>query len=114
MFDTSPEAQAHNTELLASYDLDFVAMIRDLQDTTVGYNSEFRPVGQLRLILGDHPHFPYLEEMAQHGMEYKFSSEITGDERVSELTAMVAWGNHKSAEAEAASQVTAGLFHKDV
>jgi hypothetical protein len=111
-FDTSPEAIAHNTKLLADYSLDFVALMGDLQATTVGYNSEFRPVSQLRLILGDHPHFPYLEEMAKHGMEYKFSLEITEDERVSKLTAMVARGNHKLAEA--ASQVTAALFNKDV
>jgi hypothetical protein len=112
MFDTSPEALAHNTKLLADYSLDFVALMGDLQATTVGYNSEFRPVSQLRLRLGGHPHFPYLEEMAKHGMEYKFSSEITENERVSELTAKVARGNHKSAEA--ASQVTAALFNKDV
>jgi hypothetical protein len=112
MFDTSPVAIAHNTKRLADYILDFVALMGDRQATTVGTNSEFRPMSQLRLILGDHPHSSYFEEMTKHGMEYKFSSEITEDERVSELTAMVARGNHKSAEA--ASQVTTTLFNKDV
>jgi hypothetical protein len=43
-FDTSPEALDKNTALIASYDYDFEALLADCQDTTIGDNSEFRPV----------------------------------------------------------------------
>lgn len=111
-FDTTPEAIAHNTDLLFQHNLDFVAMMHGLQETTAGYNSEFRPIGQLRSILGDHPNFYYIEELADKGMEYKFTRELSEKERKSELTAMIGRGNHKSAE-EAAGTV-AKLLQRDV
>jgi hypothetical protein len=87
-------------------------MIHDLQETTVGYNLEFRLIGQLRPILGDHPNFYYIEELAEKGMEYKFTQELSEKERISELTAMIGGGNHKSAE-EAAGTVVK-LLQRDV
>jgi hypothetical protein len=35
-FDTTPKAIEHNTDLLSRHNLDFVAMMHDLQGTTVG------------------------------------------------------------------------------
>jgi hypothetical protein len=75
-FDTSPEALEANTALIASYDYDFEALLAECQDTTIGYNSEFRPASQLRKILGDHPNFEFFEEVAGEGMAYKFTSDI--------------------------------------
>jgi hypothetical protein len=76
LFDISPASLAANTALITSFDFDFEALLADNQDTTIGYNSEFRPVSQLKEILGDHPNFEFFERVAKEGMDYKFTSDI--------------------------------------
>jgi hypothetical protein len=67
-------------------------------DMTIGYKSEFRPIGQIRHLLRDHRSFPLFEEMADNGMDYKFASELTEDQRQAEVARMLERGNHKSAQ----------------
>jgi hypothetical protein len=56
-FDTYPGLLQTNTFLLWEYGNDFESFLADNQDTTIGYNSEFHLVDQLRSVLGDHPRF---------------------------------------------------------
>jgi hypothetical protein len=47
------EALAHNSELLKAYDLDLGRLLAENQDSTLNFGSEFRPVEEMRKILGN-------------------------------------------------------------
>jgi hypothetical protein len=98
MFEISKEAAAHNSNLLANCEFDFGSFLKQRSSTTVKYGSEFCPISQLALILGRHPNFPKLCKILQTGMDYRFASTILEEDRRKEASAMVIWGNHKSAE----------------
>jgi hypothetical protein len=78
-------------------------LLKNHQNSTLGYGSEFQPVEQFRSILGSHPHFSALEVILRDGMNYRFHTELSEPERATELTAMINRGNHKSAEDEPAA-----------
>jgi hypothetical protein len=111
-FDTSPESLRHNTQLLASLNFDFEEFMAQNQNTTIGYNSEFRPVAQTEKVFGKHPHFEFVRSIAEGGMDYRVSETLTETERQSELDVVLKRGNHKSAEAELPTAVR--LLGKDV
>jgi hypothetical protein len=92
------EAAKNNKKLLQLYNFNLTALLDDFQGTTLGYGLEFRPVEQLWTILGAHPHFNQLETILTNGMAYQFAEELPDAKRVAELTAIIARGNHKSAE----------------
>jgi hypothetical protein len=112
IFDTTEAALLHNTNLLARLDFDFEAFMAANAGTTVGYNSEFRPLDQTESVFGRHPHFGFCREIAVSGMDYRFSTHITEAERLDELGKTLSRGNHKSAESEL--PVAARLLGKDV
>jgi hypothetical protein len=111
-FDTDPGSLRANPLLLRKYGNDFASFLADNQDTTIGYNSEFRPVDQLRSVLGDHPLFWYFDRLATEGMDYKFTTAISEDERKDEVNHMLARGNHKSTSER--PEVTQRLLKRDV
>jgi hypothetical protein len=100
-FAMTTEAATHNSSLLEQYDYDFDRFISSQQGTTLGYGSEFRPISQLELILGQHPNFPELAKILADGMDYRFATTITEETRLTETLAMMERGNHKSAESRA-------------
>jgi hypothetical protein len=108
-FNTSVDALCHNEGLLRTSNFSIEALLQNHQDSTLGYGSEFRPVEQLRSILGTHPQFPALETICREGMNYRFHTELSD---ATELSAMVERGNHKSAENEPG--VVNKLLLKDV
>ena len=75
------------------------------QTTTLNYGSEFRPLGDLKTILGGHPNFPLFRTLHENGMDYKFRRELSEKERIEELQANLTGGNHRSAT-ESAEDVT--------
>jgi hypothetical protein len=111
-FDTSHEALRHNEALLRASKFSLEALLEAHHHSTLGYGSEFRPVEQLRSILGSHPHFAALEIILREGMTYRFHTQLSEAERSTELTAMIERGNHKSAEDE--PDIVNKLLLKDV
>jgi hypothetical protein len=112
IFETTDAALLHNTNLLTRLNFDFDLFMATNSDTTIGYNSEFRPLAQTESIFGRHPCFGFYRQIAIAGMDYRFSTHITETERTDELTKTLARGNHQSAEAEL--PVVARLLGKDV
>jgi hypothetical protein len=111
-FDVSPEAAEHNASLLREIDYDFQQFFATQTGSTLDFGSEFRPVDQLRPLLYQHPGFEELAEVLVTGMPYRYSREITEDERETEVLAMLARGNHKSAQDE--PEIVEKLLSKDV
>jgi hypothetical protein len=87
----------HNTRFLEDCDWDLEEVFRRHTGTTVDHGSEFRPIKQLRRIVGEHPGFAYLESMLTAGFDYCLNRELTEEERLAELEAQFERGNHKSA-----------------
>ena len=111
-FDLSEESVKHNTDLLEDCGLDLETLLSKHQDTTLGFGSEFRPVGQLKKILGEHPNFATFSTVLEKGMDYHFTEELSEEQRLAELDAMIERGNHKSAMED--SEEVAKLLEKDV
>ena len=111
-FETSPVALEHNATLLAESGFNMKALLAKYSHTTLGYGSEFRPLPQLKKVLGTHPHFAELTVIIRDGMDYRFREELSEPERQEEVQAMTKRGNHKSAEEE--KTVVNGLLQKDV
>lgn len=87
----------YNTRFLEDCGWDLEEVFRRHIGTTVDHGSEFRPVDQLKRVLGKHPGFTYLEEMFTSGFDYHLTRELTEQERRKELTAQLERGNHRSA-----------------
>jgi hypothetical protein len=87
----------YNTAFLATCNWDLEQVFQQHAGTTVDHGSEFRPVDQLRRIVGKHPGFAYLERMLTSGFDYHLKRELTEQERELELKAQLDRGNHKSA-----------------
>jgi hypothetical protein len=111
-FDLSKEAIQHNTGLLADCNLDLHKLLSQHQDTTLGFGSEFRPVDQMKKILGQHPNFDFFSEVLTNGMTYRFKDELSEDQRKAEMEAMIQRGNHQSVKED--SVEVAKLLAKDV
>ena len=113
-FDFTPTIQAaqRNAAILAGADFDLGKIIDAHSTTTLGYGSEFRPVDQLRTILGRHPNFKVLEGIVSKGMSSIFQREISREEQRATTATMISRGNHKSAQIET-TEVT-WLLAKDV
>jgi hypothetical protein len=111
-FNNLPKALESNTALIASFDYDFEALLAENQEISIGYNSEFRPISQLRMILGDHPNFEFFETVAGEGMDYKSTSDIPEADRKAEVDRMLRRGNHKLAMERPLE--TQALFSKHV
>jgi hypothetical protein len=99
-FATDASSLEQNRATLELYDYNLGALFAANKGTTLDYGSEFRPIDQLRKVLGGHPLFPELTEILSNGMDYRYSEELTEDERMAEVSQMTERGNHQSAENE--------------
>jgi hypothetical protein len=111
-FDTTPAGLQFNSNLLRDYDYDLEKFMAAHTSTTMGFGSEFRPLDQLDQILHSHPIFPFFREILSKGMDYRFTKELSEEQRLSELQANVERGNHQSAESSPAK--IGALLAKDV
>ena len=73
-FDTDKDSLNRNSELLASFSSDLGRLIETHRHTTLNYGSEFRPLNDMRNILGKHPHFAFFEKMHRNRMDYSFTA----------------------------------------
>ena len=99
-FCSSSDSVTHNTRLLEEYDFDLTKIVDEHQHTTLGYGSEFRSIEDLSSIYRQHELFSFFKVMHQKGMEYIFKRDLTEDERMAELEANIARGNHASAKSQ--------------
>ena len=111
-FQPTEAAARANAETLAKAGYDLGKIIKEHSSSTLGYGSEFRPICQLKSVIGLHPNFMALADMIENGMSYIFHRAISEDEQQAETTAMIARGDHKSAQTE--TDVVAKLLSKDV
>ena len=112
MFEAGKRATLHNAELLRGFGYDLGKLIQAYESSTLGFGSEFRTVAELRPLLGKHVHFEKLAELLTSGMEYVFKRELSEAEREGEVKAMLARGNHNSAQSE--QEQVGKLIAKDV
>jgi hypothetical protein len=113
-FGTDANSAGFNTEVLRQNDYDLEKVIAANPGTTLDFGSEFRPVEQLEMILGHHPNFNEFKEIVSNGMPYRMSRELSEEDRLKELKAVLKRGNHKSAqqnEAEAKRLLTKDVVH---
>ena len=111
-FVVSAEAAKYNGKILARSGFD-VGRVLDAHGTsTLGYGCEFRTPEQLQPLLGRHRHFALLRNLLTEGMSYYYKVDLSETERVEELDALLARGNHKSATVE--GRHVAALLAKDV
>jgi hypothetical protein len=111
-FDLSASSVEHNTRLLQDSGLSLQKLLLQHQDTTLGFGSEFRPLAQLRKVLGQHPNFGFFSDVLENGMNYHFTDELSEEQRRAEVTAMIDRGNHKSVQED--SEEVGKLLEKDV
>jgi hypothetical protein len=111
-FEVSDAAAQHNAQLLRDADYDFGALLLSQVGSTAGFGAEFRPVEQLRGLLGDHPGFLELAKVLTNGMDYRYHTNLSEEERSEEMLANLTRGNHKSAADE--PEQVAKLLKKDV
>ena len=112
-FSCHKESLEHNTAILENCDWNLETFFDLQKDTTIDHGSEFRPIHQLKRVVGRHPNFPFLKAMLEEGFQYFLSRELSEEERMQEFEAQFARGNHKSAsqDNEAAAQ---SLMENDV
>jgi hypothetical protein len=119
IFNTSDEALAHNSEYLEDRGWSLPELFRRNQGSTIDHGSEFRPISQLRRVVGLHdPNFRDLKEMFTKGFHYTLKRrELTEAKRVAEVEAQLERGNHKSAtknEEEVQSLLAGDVKHSFV
>ncbi|KAI2507376.1 hypothetical protein MHU86_7096 [Fragilaria crotonensis] len=110
-FELTEQAAIHNASVLELVDFDIGRLIRDHTTSTLGFGSEFRQVGELRPLLGRHPHFPNLEQILSEGMHYVFKGS-SANRRGKGSGGNDDQGNHKSAQSE--QEQVRKLLAKDV
>ena len=96
-FSTETASVAYNTQILQHAGNNFATIIDNNQETLLSYSSEFRSLDDLSSIYRHHDTFPFFAGVHQHGMHYAFTSTLSNDERMAELKANIARGNHRSA-----------------
>lgn len=97
-FEAGKAAASHNAKLLQGFGCNLGKLIRAHKDTTLGFGSEFRTVAELRPLLEGHSHFEKMADLLTNGMEYVFTQELSETKRKDKVGAMLARGNHKSAQ----------------
>jgi hypothetical protein len=91
-FDVLKDAAEHTASLLQGVDYDFQQFLQGQTGSTLDFGSEFCKREQIRPLLRTHPGFDKLAEVLASGMPYRYSREISEDERETEVLAMLAWG----------------------
>jgi hypothetical protein len=96
IFNLSQEAAEYNAAILSTHDFDLDKIIKNQHPSQISYGSEFRQVSQLQDLLSDHPLWPRLREILEHGATFPLE-EISEVDRTTDLNFHSKRGNHKSA-----------------
>lgn len=97
-FEMSTEAAEENANELKKMGYDLSRLIEENNKSTLHYGSEFRTVGELEPLLGQHPNFGRLVSVLSHRMPYVFTRELDPLTKLEEMRTLIERGNHKSAQ----------------
>ena len=113
-FGTSISDLEHNARIVAAAKFDLQNLLPVHQQTTLGFGTEFRPQADLELLLGKHPHFPFVSKVLSGGMDYHYhdGADLTETDRLAEMAGQLHRGNHKSVEKDI--DTVRELLSKDV
>ena len=96
-FTTTEDDARANTKFLSDRNWNLRSALDDQQGSTVSHGSEFRPIDQLSMIVGNHPNFEFLKKIFEEGFEYHLTRSLSEEERQAEYEAQYERGNHQSA-----------------
>ena len=96
-FSTDTASVAYNTQILQDAGNNFATIINNNQETSLSYSLEFRSLDDLTFIYRHHDTFPFFAGVHKEGMHYAFTRTLSNNERMAELKANIARGNHRSA-----------------
>ena len=100
----SHDAAAHNLAVLRRYSLDLGAAIRAQPFSALTPGSEFRPPELLAPFLSAHPLWGRFQDRISEGAEFPLR-EISETDRLADVRANLARGNHKSARGHEAKLI---------
>ena len=84
-----------------------------VKQTTLNFGSKFRPIGDLKKILGGHPNFRFFLDVLANGMDYRLTKELSEDQRLAEVVDVMKKGNHQPVQDDSEA-VAAELLAKAV
>jgi hypothetical protein len=109
-FDVSPEAAEHNASLLRAVNYEYPRFFKTQIGMTVGFEPDFSPLEQPSPLLCRHPGFADFAKVIVTGMPYRYTKEITEEERAQEVIAILAQGNHKLAQPRLSPRLSRRYF----
>jgi len=111
-FENNREAAKYNTKLIKHTDYDFEKCLNKQKGSMLSAGSEFRNIQKIRKLLQYHEDWPEIRDIISIGCDYQLQPETDEETRLSDLQAMIARGNHKSAKKHDATLVKA--FTKEI
>ena len=96
-FEWSSTAATHNWSILEQYGLNFQQALEAQPISAVTPGSEFRPVSKLAHFLSEHPLWPNCSRWLTTGVEFPLAP-LSEEDRMQDLEATLARGNHKTAD----------------
>jgi hypothetical protein len=99
-FEWTAEAATQNLAILATFDYDLGRALASQPVSIVSPGCEFRPSTLLRPLCGHHPLWPCAAEWLSLGVTFP-STALPEEDRLVDLHAMLARGNHQSAKQRA-------------
>jgi len=97
-FENSRKAAKFNTKLIKYTDYDVTKCIHKQKNTVLTPGSEFRSIEKIRKLLRYHEDWPEIRDIISKGCDYKLGPSPDEETRMTDLTAMLERGNHKSAK----------------
>jgi hypothetical protein len=99
-FEWTADAAEHNLAILATFEYDLGRALASQPTSIVSPGCEFRPSALLRPLCGHHPLWPRAAEWLSSGVTFP-STPLPEADRLTDLHAMLARGNHQSAKQRA-------------
>ena len=103
-FEWSTAAADHNLAVLQTHALDLETALAAQPFSSITPGSEFRPAELLAPFLSLHPLWPKFQERISNGAEFPLR-EIADADRIADVHANLARGNHKSAQSHEAKLI---------
>jgi hypothetical protein len=110
-FELTTRAAKKNYMVLGKYDFDLHKAFLAQRNTPLGYGSEFRKPDVLEPLLGNHPHWPRISHILQHGSIWPLDP-IDEQQRKLDILQGLQFGNHKGATSK--PDLLRTLCNKDV
>jgi len=96
-FDNSRSSAKFNTKLIKHSDYDLDKCLNKQKHTILSPGSEFRNIKHIKKLLQHHEDWKEIRDIISKGCDYQLGPDADEETRRSDLKAMLARGNHKSA-----------------